>query len=96
MWTDEHARWERRDLSAKNYVYMWVDGIHVQAGLEDDPQCLLVIVGATPEGKKELVGLTDGICESAQSWRDLLLDVKRRGLTTGPKLAVADGALAYV
>jgi hypothetical protein len=95
VWTDEHARWEKRDLSAKNYVYMWVDGIHVQARLEDDPQCLLVIVGATPEGKKELVGLTDGIRESAQSWRDLLLDLKRRGLTTGPKLAVADGALGF-
>src|SRR5262249_10261690 len=74
---------------------MWVDGIHVQARLEDDPQCLLVIVGATPEGKKELVGLTDGIRESAQSWRDLLLDLKHRGLTTRPELAGADGALGF-
>jgi putative transposase len=95
VWSDEHARWEKRDLSAKSYVYMWVDGIHVQARLEEDPQCLLVIVGATPEGKKELVGLTDGVRESARSWRDLLLDLKRRGLTDGPKLAVADGALGF-
>jgi putative transposase len=95
VWSDEHARWEKRDLSAKSYVYWWVDGIHVQARLEDDAQCLLVIVGATPEGKKELVGLSDGVRESAQSWRDLLLDLKRRGLTIGPKLAVADGALGF-
>ena len=79
-WVDEHARWSKRDLSAKRYVYFWVDGIHVQARLEDDAQCLLVIIGATPEGKKELVGLTDGVRESAQSWKELLLDLKRRGL----------------
>jgi putative transposase len=95
VWSDEHARWEKRDLSAKSYVYWWVDGIHVQARLEDDAQCLLVIVGATPEGKKELVGLSDGVRESAQSWRGLLLDLKRRGLTISPKLAVADGALGF-
>jgi transposase-like protein len=93
--TLEGCAWEKRDLSAKSYVYMWADGIHVQARLEDDPQCLLVIIGATPESKKELVGLTDGIRESAQSWRDLLLDLKRRGLTNGPKLAVPDGALGF-
>jgi putative transposase len=94
-WTDEHVRWSKRDLSAKRYVYFWVDGIHVQARLEDDAQCLLVIVGATPEGKKEFVGLTDGVRESTQSWRELLLDLRRRGLTMGPKLAVADGALGF-
>src|SRR6266508_2000023 len=70
-WSEEHARWSRRDLSAKRYVYFWVDGIHVQARLEDDAQCLLVIIGATPEGKKELVGLVDGVRESAQSWKGL-------------------------
>jgi putative transposase len=90
-WSEEHARWSKRDLSAKRYVYFWVDGIHVQARLEDQAQCLLVIIGATPEGKKELVGLT----ESAQSWRELLLDLKRRGLAMGPELAVADGALGF-
>src|SRR5213079_2912250 len=95
VWADEHARWRERDLSAKRYVYFWVDGIYVQARLEDEAQCLLVIIGATPEGKKELVGLIDGVRESAQSWRELLLDLKRRGLSMGPELAVADGALGF-
>jgi putative transposase len=94
-WSDEHARWSKRDLSAKRYVYFWADGIHVQARLEDDAQCLLVIIGATPEGKKELIGLIDGVRESTQSWRGLLLDLKRRGLAVGPELAVADGALGF-
>jgi len=94
-WTDEHARWRERDLSAKRYAYVWVDGIYVQARLEDDAQCLLVIIGATPEGKKELVGLADGLRESVQSWRELLLDLKRRGLAIGPELAVGDGALGF-
>jgi putative transposase len=94
-WSDEHVRWSRRDLSTKRYVYFWADGIHIQARLEDDAQCLLVIIGATPEGKKELVGLTDGVRESAQSWKELLLDLKRRGLAIGPELAVADGALGF-
>src|SRR5262245_47663714 len=93
VWAEEHARWSKRDLSAKRYVYFWADGIHVQARLEDAAQCLLVIIGATPEGKKELVGLIDGVRESAQSWKELLLDLKRRGLAMGPELAVADGAL---
>jgi putative transposase len=95
VWSDEYQQWEKRDLSAKRYVYLWADGIHVQARLEDDAQCLLVIIGATPEGKKEFVGLTDGVRESSQSWRELLLDLRRRGLTVGPKLAVADGALGF-
>jgi transposase-like protein len=94
-WSDEHARWSKRDLSAKRYVYFWADGIHVQARLEDQGQCLLVIIGATPEGKKELVGLIDGVRESAQSWKELLLDLERRGLSMGPELAVADGALGF-
>ena len=94
-WSEEHVRWSKRDLSAKRYIYFWVDGIHVQARLEDAAQCLLIIIGATPEGRKELVGLTDGVRESAQSWRELLLDLKRRGLSIGPELAVADGALGF-
>jgi putative transposase len=94
-WSEEHARWSRRDLSAKRYFYFWADGIHVQARLEDDAQCLLVIIGTTPEGKKEPVGLIDGVRESAQSWRELLLDLKRRGLAMAPGLAVADGALGF-
>src|SRR5204863_3606740 len=61
VWTEEHARWQKRDLSAKRYVYCWADGIHLEARLEDQAQCILVIIGATPEGKKELVGFTDGM-----------------------------------
>jgi putative transposase len=95
VWTDEHERWQKRDLSMKRYVYFWVDGIHLEARLEDQAQCILVIIGATPEGKKELVGFIDGLRESAQSWRDLLLDLKRRGLSAAPELAVADGALGF-
>jgi putative transposase len=95
VWIEEHARWLERDLCAKRYVYFWVDGIYVQARLEEEAQCLLVIIGATPEGKKELVGLTDGVRESTLSWRELLLDLKRRGLTVGPELAVGDGALGF-
>ena len=95
VWTGEHARWLERDLSAKHYVYLWVDGIHVQARLEDEAQCILVIIGATSDGKKELVGLADGVRESALSWKELLLDLKRRGLALAPKLVVADGALGF-
>lgn len=94
-WSDEHARWHNRDLSARHYVYVWADGIHLQARLEDEKQCILVIIGATPEGKKELVGFTDGTRESAHDWRTLLLDLKRRGLDIAPKIAVADGALGF-
>jgi putative transposase len=95
-WVDEHVRWSKRDLTAKRYVYVWVDGIHVQARLEDAAQCLLVIVGATTaEGKKEFVALADGVRKSTQSWKEMLLDLRRRGLTIGPELAVADGALGF-
>ena len=95
VWIDEHRRWNRRDLCAKRYVYMWADGIHLQARLEADAQCILVIIGATPEGKKELIGFTDGTRESAHDWRTLLLDLKRRGLAAAPALAVADGAPGF-
>jgi transposase-like protein len=95
VWVDEHKRWNERDLSAKRYVYMWADGIHLQARLEDDAQCILVIIGATPDGKKELVGFTDGTRESAHDWRALLLDLRRRGLSIAPELAIADGALGF-
>jgi putative transposase len=95
LWLDEHKRWNERDLSSRRYVYMWADGIHLQARLEDDAQCILVIIGATAEGKKELVGFTDGTRESAHDWRTLLLDLKRRGLAAAPELAVADGALGF-
>ena len=94
-WQDDHAAWQKRDLSAKRYVYVWADGIHLQARLEDEKQCILVIIGATPEGKKELVGFTDGARESAHDWRALLLDLKRRGLDVQPELMIADGALGF-
>jgi putative transposase len=88
-WLDEHIEWQRRDLSARRYVYIWADGIHLQARLEDEKQCILVLIGATPEGHKGLVDFTDGARESAQDWRDLLLDLKRRGLDVPPRLAIA-------
>ena len=85
VWSEEHARWPKRNRSAMSYVYCWADGIHLEARLEEQAQCILVIIGATPEGKKELIGFIDGLRESSQSWRDLLLDLKRRGLTTAPE-----------
>jgi transposase-like protein len=75
------------EASAKHYVYVWADGIYLQARLEDDKQCILVLIGATPEGRKELIGFTGGARESAQEWRDLLLDLRRRGLDVRPELA---------
>ena len=94
VWLDEHEHWRKRDLSAKRYVYVWADGIYLQARLEDAKQCILVIIGATPEGRKELLGFTDGARESAQDWRELLLGLQNRGLTIAPELAVAKPALA--
>jgi putative transposase len=94
-WSNEHAAWRKRDLSSKRYVYIWADGIHLQARLEDEKQCILVLIGATPEGRKELVGFTDGARENAQDWRELLLDLKRRGLDASPELMIADGALGF-
>ena len=95
MWSDEHERWRKRDLSARRYVYVWADGIYLQARLDDEKQCILVLIGATPEGRKELIGFTDGARESAQDWRELLLDLKSRGLVAPPALAIADGALGF-
>lgn len=94
-WLGEYDAWQKRDLSAKRYVYVWADGIYLQARLEDEKQCILVLIGATAEGRKELIGFTDGVRESAQDWRDLLLDLRRRGLEVRPQLAIADGALGF-
>ena len=94
-WIDEHDAGRSAICRPKRYVYVWADGIHLQARLEDEKQCILVLIGATPEGRKELVGFTDGARESAQDWRDLLLDLKRRGLDVRPELAIADGALGF-
>ena len=95
VWQQDHARWERRDLSRTPYVYLWVDGIHFGVRLEEANQCLLVVIGATAEGKKELLALTDGFRESEESWKEVLLDLKRRGLTVDPRLAIGDGALGF-
>ncbi|MGX9981760.1 IS256 family transposase [Methylobacterium fujisawaense] len=94
-WADEYARWQGRDLSARRYVYVWADGVYLQARMEDQAECMLVLIGATPEGRKELVGFQVGVRESAQSWRELLVDVKRRGLSIAPEIAVGDGALGF-
>ena len=94
-WQHEHARWERRDLGSKHYVYLWGEGIHFGVRLEEANQCILVIIGATAEGKKELLALTDGFWESEDSWKTVLRDVKRRGLTIDPHLAIGDGALGF-
>ena len=95
VWQGELEAWQRRDLSVKRYVYFWVDGVYFQARLEQAKQCFLVIIGADEAGNKELVGLWDGFRESEQSWSELLLDLKSRGLEMGPKLAVGDGALGF-
>lgn len=95
IWADEHKAWEKRDLSGARYAYVWADGIHLQARLEDDAQCILVLIGATPEGEKELIGFTDGLRESAQSWSGLLLSLQQRGLQDAPQLAIGDGALGF-
>jgi len=94
-WQEEFERWKKRDLSARRYVYVWADGVYLQARMEPDKQCILVIIGATPEGKKELIGFQSGYRESAQSWRELLADLKARGLTVPPELAIGDGALGF-
>ncbi|MCP4965144.1 MAG: IS256 family transposase [bacterium] len=95
LWADEYERWTRRDLSARRYVYFWADGIYFSPRLEHDKQCLLVIVGADEIGNKDIVGLSDGYRESSQSWLELLLDLKRRGLEVAPQLATGDGALGF-
>jgi len=92
---EEYDRWQRRDLSARRYAYIWADGVYLQARMEPEAECILVIIGATPEGKKELLGFHVGTRESAQSWRELLVDLKARGLTIPPELAVGDGALGF-
>jgi transposase-like protein len=95
VWEDEYEQWSKQSLAGKEYVYVWADGIHSKIRLEEDRQCILVLMGATKDGKKELIAMTDGHRESAQSWRELLLDVKRRGLIVDPKLAIGDGALGF-
>jgi putative transposase len=95
VWRLEYEQWRRRNLSDKEYVYVWADGVYFGVRLEDARQCMLVVIGATKEGRKELLGLTDGYRESEASWKDLLLDLKERGLTMDPQLAIGDGSLGF-
>jgi transposase-like protein len=98
LWEEEWQDWSRRDLSDKRYVYVWADGVYFNIRLEDaanKQQCILVLMGATEDGRKELIGLSDGYRESEQSWLELLRDLQARGLRMDPKLAVADGALGF-
>ena len=95
QWQDEQRQWSQRDLADKEYVYVWADGIHFNVRLEEDRQCILVLMGATADGRKELIAVQDGHRESEQSWKEMLLDVKSRGLSIDPKLAIADGALGF-
>jgi putative transposase len=94
-WQAEYQEWSKRSLADKHYVYLWVDGIHFNIRLEEDRQCILVLMGATADGRKELVAIADGYRESEQSWMELMLDVKSRGLSIDPKLATGDGALGF-
>ena len=94
-WEDDYREWFRRDLSDKEYVYFWVDGIYFNVRLEDDNSCILVIIGADRDGNKELVAVNDGYRESDLGWQEILLDLKRRGLQRVPELAIGDGALGF-
>ena len=94
-WQADYDAWQKRDLSARRYLYVWADGVYLQARMEDNAECMLVLIGATPGGKKELIGFQTGVRESTQSWRELLIDIKQRGLDIAPDLAVGDGALGF-
>ncbi len=94
IWQDEYEAWRKKDLSKKRYVYFWADGVYLQARMEEK-QCILVIIGADEFGKKEVIAVSDGFRECEQSWTEVLLGLKERGLAMGPKLAVGDGALGF-
>src|SRR5487761_10486 len=93
-WEQEYRAFRQRDLTGREYVYVWVDGVHFNIRLEDDRLCTLVLIGACPNGEKELLAVEDGYQESAESWKALLRELKRRGMTA-PALAVGDGALGF-
>ena len=94
-WQQQYADWNQRDLSGNHYVYQWADGIYFSCRLTDDRPCLLVLMGATADGRKELIAMIDGERESETSWTALLLDVKNRGLSIVPRLATGDGSLGF-
>ncbi len=95
LWEQDYQAWKARDLELKRYVYFWVDGIHFNVRLDEERSCILVVMGANESGRKELLAVSDGYAESKASWREILLDLKRRGLKMGPTLAVGDGALGF-
>jgi putative transposase len=94
-WEEDYKVWRQRDLSQKRYVYWWADGVYFNVRLDDHRTCVLVLVGATQEGTKELLAVVDGFRESKESWAELLRELKAHGLTQGPKLAIADGSLGF-
>ena len=94
-WQGEYENWNKRDLTGKRYVYVWADGIYFGCRLTDERPCVLVLMGATAEGKKELIAIHDGQRESETSWTSILLDLKARGLIEPPKLATGDGSLGF-
>ncbi len=94
-WWDEYETWRKRDLSGKRYVYIWADGVCFTPRLDGDRQCMLVIIGADEYGQKDVSAIMDGFRENADSWRDLLKGLKKRGLTVPPELATGDGALGF-
>jgi transposase-like protein len=95
VWQEEYDAWSKRSLAGKHFVYVWADGVHFNIRLEEDRQCILVLMGATADGHKELIALADGFRESEQSWKALLLDCQARGMSLAPSLAVGDGALGW-
>lgn len=94
-WEGEYEQWNKRDLSKKTYVYWWVDGIYLQARMEDAKDCVLVVIGVNDQGQKELIALEDGFRESKESWLDLINNLKKIGLKKGPEVATGDGALGF-
>jgi transposase-like protein len=94
-WKTEYETWKRRDLSKSRYAYVWADGIYFNVRGEDDKQCILALIGATEHGVKEFIAICDGYRESEQSWLEMLVSLKHRGLHTAPKLAIGDGALGF-
>lgn len=95
LWEQEYQDWSKRSLAGKQYVYVWADGVYFNIRLEGGRQCILVLMGATADGKKELIAVQDGQRESEQSWKELLLDVQARGLVMAPQLAIGGGALGF-
>jgi len=95
-WWEEYETWRKRDLSGKRYVYIWADGVYFTPRLDGDRQCMLVIIGADAYGEKDVLAIMDGFRENADSWRDLLRSLRKRGLTQAPELAIGDGALGFL